>query len=264
MENLLSNLYEIAALAGDKIIQIYSTTDIGLELKADESPLTMADRAAHNLIVEKLTAWKPDIKVISEESDPECMHLDDTDGLYWLVDPLDGTKEFIKKTGEFTVNIALMDRNIGPIAGIVHAPAIGVTYLAEKDKGAWKWTQQGQVLDKIEIHTRVPVLDQLCVVASKDHAGPLVEAMLKKLPGAELTSMGSSLKFCLVAEGKADLYPRFVPTMEWDTSAAQCIVLVTMDQKTLQYGKPGWKNPSVLTYGDSSVTWSQYLPEVNG
>lgn len=270
MEKLLSNLYEIAALAGDKIIQIYSTSDIGLELKADESPLTLADRTAHNIIVARLTAWRPEIKVISEESDPGSMYLADSDELYWLVDPLDGTKEFIKKTGEFTVNIALMDRNKGPVAGIVHAPAIGVTYLAEHGKGAWKWTQQGRTLEKVEIHTRVPVLDQLCVVASKDHAGPLVEAMLKKLPGAELASMGSSLKFCLVAEGKADLYPRFVPTMEWDTAAAQCIVetaggtIVTVDQQTLKYGKAGWKNPSVLTYGDPSVNWSQYLPDLNG
>ncbi len=268
MDNILSKLYEIATLAGDKIIQIYSASDLGVELKEDDSPLTLADRAAHGLILEQLKAWNSEIPVISEESNPDEMVLKETDSRFWLVDPLDGTKEFIKKTGEFTVNIALMDRKTGPVAGIVHAPAIGVTYLAEKGQGAWKWTQEGKVVEKISIQTRKPDLKNLCVVASKDHAGPLVEAMLQRLPGAQLTSMGSSLKFCLVAEGKADLYPRFVPTMEWDTAAAQCVVetaggsLVTVDQRPLTYGKDNWKNPSVLAYGDPDQSWEQYLPDL--
>lgn len=266
MENMLEKLYEIAALAGDKIIQIYSAPDLGVELKSDDSPLTLADRAAHSIIVSQLKSWCPEIPVISEESEPEEMVLKDDTSRFWLVDPLDGTKEFIKKTGEFTVNIALMDRQKGPVAGIVHAPAIGVTYLAEKGKGAWKWFQEGNVLEKQSISARKTDIENLCVVASKDHAGPLVEAMLKKLPGAQLTSMGSSLKFCLVAEGKADLYPRFVPTMEWDTAAAQCIVeaaggiIVTTELTPLNYGKETWKNPSLLTFGDSSVDWKSFLP----
>jgi 3'(2'), 5'-bisphosphate nucleotidase len=171
-------------------------------------------------------------------------------GPYWLVDPLDGTKEFLKGTNEFTVNIALMDDNY-PVLGVVHAPAINLTYCGAVQLGAWR--HQGA-----RISTRPADAANLAIVASKDHAGPLVQELLARHPQASLRSMGSSLKFCLVAEGAADIYLRDVPTMEWDTAAAQCIVeaaggrVCTLDGVRLRYGKEGMRNPALLTVGDAS------------
>ena len=177
------------------------------------------------------------------------------------MDPLDGTKEFIKKSGSFTVNIALIKQR-EPILGVVHAPAMALTYYAERGGGAWRMEKDES---PVSVRVRKADPDQLCVVASKDHAGPEVAAMLERIPGAELASMGSSLKFCLVAEGKADFYPRFVPTMEWDTAAAQCIVEVAggtvldLDGAPLHYQKVPLKNPSIITVGDQAVDWKRYL-----
>ena len=177
--------------------------------------------------------------------------------LFWLVDPLDGTKEFLKKTNEFTVNIALMKERL-PVLGVVHAPALNLTYYGGREFGAWRQTGDDQ---PTPITTRRAGSSQLGVVASKDHAGPLVSTMLTRLTNPQLRSMGSSLKFCLVAEGKADLYLRDLPTMEWDTGAAQCIVeaaggaVFSLDGEPLRYGKPGLKNPAIMTVGDSRLEW---------
>ena len=180
---------------------------------------------------------------------------------FWLVDPLDGTKEFIKKSGEFTVNIALIQAG-RPILGVVHCPVTGITYSAESGQGAWRQDKDGPFT---AIHARKADAAALAVVASRDHAGPRVSKMLARMPGAELASVGSSLKFCLVAEGKADVYLRDLPTMEWDTAAAQCVVeaaggqVLTLDGNALSYRKPEMRNPAILTIGDPAFPWRQYI-----
>ena len=180
---------------------------------------------------------------------------------FWLVDPLDGTKEFIKKTGQFTVNIALIENGESTL-GVVLAPASGLEYFASRGNGAFKRLGQSE---PEKIHVSEIDKDKLRIVASRDHAGPKVAAMLEKLPNAELVSMGSSLKFCLVAEGAADLYPRFVPTMEWDTGAAQCILeeaggaVCTLDGYRLGYGKEDPRNPSIIAAGHPTIDWKALL-----
>lgn len=241
-----------------------------VDYKADDSPLTAADRAAHQLICARLRDLTPEIPILSEESEPEEIAERRSWPRFWLVDPLDGTKEFIKQTGEFTVNIALIEEG-RPRLGVIYAPATGLTYMAEKDAGAFK-----QVGDEPPqaIHVRPSPLNvqqpgthnpepathrPLTIVASRDHAGPLVARLFERYPQAETKSMGSSLKFCLVAEGKADIYLRDLPTMEWDTAAAQCILetaggeVRALGGGPLTYNKEDLKNPSVLAVGDVSV-----------
>src|ERR1043166_5385592 len=230
-------------------------------LKHDSSPLTDPDRASHDFLTQSLPGVIPGIPVISEESMDPTLGLREADGRFWLVDPLDGTKEFLKGTGEFTVNIALVE-NGRPVAGVVHAPALGLSYFADLENGAFRQKLNGS---PVAIHMQRANRDALKVVASKDHAGPLVQKMLAQIPNAELKSMGSSLKFCLVAEGSADIYLRDVPTMEWDTAAAQCVVeaaggqILTLDGRPLRYGKPSLKNPSIVTVGDSGLDWKALI-----
>jgi 3'(2'), 5'-bisphosphate nucleotidase len=199
----------------------------------------------------------PEATVISEESDEATEGSIDAAKSFWLVDPLDGTKEFLKGTNEFTVNIALIEAG-SPVLGVIYAPALNLTYYGGRDFGSWR--QVGSE-PPTPISTRPAGSSHLAVVASKDHAGPLVEAMLTRIRNPQLQSMGSSLKFCLVAEGKADVYLRDLPTMEWDTAAAQCIVeaagggIYALDGKPLVYGKPGLKNPAIMTVGDSRFDW---------
>jgi 3'(2'), 5'-bisphosphate nucleotidase len=259
MEPLLRLNSEACALArqaGERIMRFYNG-EAAVTWKKDASPLTAADQASHDFLVQSLKSLMPEAVVISEESD-EVMHgLLNSARVFWLVDPLDGTKEFLKGTNEFTVNIALMEAGL-LVLGIVHAPALGLTYYGGRNFGAWR-----QVDDEppIPISTRHADSSQLALVASKDHAGPLVSAMLARLTRPQLQSMGSSLKFCLVAEGKADIYLRDLPTMEWDTAAAQCIVeaaggaVYSLDGQPLRYGKPGLKNPSIMTVGDAQFNW---------
>jgi 3'(2'), 5'-bisphosphate nucleotidase len=225
--------------------------------KKDASPLTAADRASHDFLVESLKPLIPDASIISEESEEATTGSIEAAKTSWLIDPLDGTKEFLKGTNEFTVNVALVEAGL-PVLGVVHAPALSLTYYGMRNFGSWC-----QVIDEppIPILTRRTDSCQLAVVASKDHAGPLVSAMLARLTSPQLQSMGSSLKFCLVAEGKADLYLRDLPTMEWDTAAAQCIVeaagggVYSLDRQPLRYGKPGLKNPAIMTVGDIKFDW---------
>ncbi len=260
----LAPVVAIAREAGHVILDHYGT-ESPVDYKADDSPLTQADRASHRLIVDRLRAAFPDIPVLSEESPAEEVAERRSWDRFWLVDPLDGTKEFIKKTGQFTVNIALVEGG-EPVLGVVYVPAQGVTYFARRDEGAFR--QDGDEEPRaIRVCDAAP--ERLVVVASRDHAGPEVAAILEAITasGVEVASasMGSSLKFCLVAEGEADLYPRTVPTMEWDTAAAQCIVeaaggqVTTLDGTPLRYNKESLRNPSIMTAGDVSLDWQQYL-----
>jgi 3'(2'), 5'-bisphosphate nucleotidase len=255
----------LAEEAGALILAHYEKPS-PVDYKADDSPLTVADHASHAHLVDRLGALTPDVPVLSEEHDPGDYAARQGWYRFWLVDPLDGTKEFVKKTGEFTVNVALIEGD-APVLGVVHVPVKGVTYFAAEGGGAFK--QEGAAAP-VPISARACDPRKLTVVASRDHAGPEVAAILRKMEeeGVEVASasMGSSLKFCLVAEGKADLYPRTVPTFEWDTAAAQCVVeqaggrLTTLDGERLRYNKADIRNPSVMTAGDAGLDWKRYLP----
>jgi 3'(2'), 5'-bisphosphate nucleotidase len=258
--NLSTQVCELTRQAGEKVMHFYQGGP-AVTWKKDASPLTAADTASHDFLVKSLRLLTREIPIISEESDQLMSDSIATAKWFWLVDPLDGTKEFLKGTNEFTVNVSLIEGG-RPILGVVHAPALSLTYYAGRDMGAWR--QAGDEAPT-PILTRKPGPSGLGVVASKDHAGPLVSAMLGRLTNPRLQSMGSSLKFCLVAEGKADVYLRDLPTMEWDTAAAQCVVeaagggVYSLDGKALRYGKPGLKNPAIMTIGDVQFDWAALI-----
>lgn len=218
-EHLIQNVIDISHQAGDKIMHIYQQ-DFAIYEKSDESPLTEADLAAHNCIVAGLEKAS-DLPVLSEESADISWQERSKWDTYWLVDPLDGTKEFIKKNGEFTVNIALIKDGV-PIFGVVYAPVLEQTYVGIVGQGAYKISAG----TKAEISPKAWATgDTWKIVGSRSHQSPEIQALLESLEGeTELVAMGSSLKLCLVAEGAAHLYPRLGPTSEWDTGAAQAVV----------------------------------------
>lgn len=257
MIELLNKIEQTAYKAGKAILEIYNSADFGVKMKSDDSPLTKADLAAHNVIVEDLTKITPDVPILSEESASISFKERSQWNKYWLVDPLDGTKEFIKKNGEFTVNIALIE-NGQPILSVVYVPVQDIAYTAAKGYGSFKKSDG----DRQQIHTHKPARNTPIVVGSRSHISDDVKTYLDKLGSHEMTPMGSSLKFCLVAEGKADLYPRLGLTSEWDTAAAQCIVeqaggrVVTLDNEALLYNtKDSLLNPYFMVYGDSNKEW---------
>lgn len=265
---LLDAARAVAVEAGRAVLDHYVRPS-PVDYKADDSPLTQADRASHALVVERLGALTPEIPVLSEEDDPGAYADRAGWARFWCVDPLDGTKEFVKKTGEFTINVALVEDG-RPVLGVVHVPVLGRTYTAARGLGAFR--QDGKAMPaRIRVRRADP--HRLTVVASRDHAGPEVAAILHAMGAAgvevESASMGSSLKFCLVAEGAADLYPRTVPTMEWDTAAAQAVVeeaggrVTTLDGRPLAYNKADLRNPSIMTAGDAALDWARFLPAPN-
>jgi 3'(2'), 5'-bisphosphate nucleotidase len=257
----LDDLLNLAREAGSAILKIYET-DFGVEHKQDNSPLTEADLASHRTIMEGLQRLTPDIPVLSEESADIPYETRQTWQRYWLIDPLDGTREFVKRNGEFTVNIALIE-NHRPSLGVVYAPVLDRIYYGSDTNGAWR-QDGGQATLPIRVvaHRRSP----LHVAGSRSHAGDSLLRFLEKLGNHKLVSMGSSLKLCLVADGEADIYPRLGPTSEWDTAAAQAVVeaaggsVTTLDLKPLSYNtKDSLLNPHFLVFGDRSVDWSAYL-----
>ena len=203
--------------AGRAILEVYNSEDFNVELKGDNSPLTLADKASHHVIVNALTATG--LPVFSEEGKSIPFEERRQWEYFWLVDPLDGTKEFIKRNGEFTVNIALIHKN-SAVGGVVYVPVNGNLYWAAKGDGAFLKSRNEPPI-RMNIDKDKPVH---AIVASRSHMSPETAEFIEQYPGANIISMGSSLKFLLVAEGKAQLYPRFAPTMEWDTAAAQAIV----------------------------------------
>jgi 3'(2'), 5'-bisphosphate nucleotidase len=257
----LESLLDLIRQAGDAILRIYNT-EFEIETKQDNSPLTAADMAAHNLIVSKLQSLTPEIPVLSEESSTIPYETRKSWSRYWLIDPLDGTREFVKRNGEFTVNIALIEGDT-PVFGAVYAPVLKTLYYGIPGEGASK--QEGdKPIEAISVQEqrRQPTL----VAGSRSHAGDSLKQFLNKLGEHELVSMGSSLKLCLVAEGKADIYPRLGPTSEWDTAAAQAVVeaaggrVTTLECQPLKYNtKDSLLNPHFLVFGDSSINWSELL-----
>lgn len=228
----IAEIINLAKMAGQSIMDIYSK-DFTVEYKDDKSPLTEADKKANNIICKGLSRLYPDIPIVSEENKEVPYEIRKDYDYFWLIDPLDGTKEFINKNGEFTVNIALI-QNGEPVLGVVYAPAIGALYHAKKGVGAFKISDGAAI--------KLPTArsdDRFVVVASKSHNSPETGEYIdtiKTNKTKEFISMGSSLKLCLVASGEADVYPRLAPTMEWDTAAADAIVR-ECGKKTIQFGK---------------------------
>jgi 3'(2'), 5'-bisphosphate nucleotidase len=245
----ISDIIDIAKKAGTEILEVYNQK-FDYELKEDKSPLTEADKRSHNLITSALKAKYPDIPILSEESKSVDYTTRKNWNPFWLVDPLDGTKEFIKKNGEFTVNIALIQDN-KPILGVVYIPVYNITYYAIKGEGSYKQDKANTPL-KLTGKTTIET-DKLVIIGSRSHATQelmdFVEEKKKEFKEVEFISAGSSLKLCYIAEGKADIYPRLGPTMEWDTAAAQIVVEESgktvkkyQSRDDLTYNKPNLLN----------------------
>lgn len=250
-------LLDIIKEAGSHVLEIYNADNENWEVSAkdDNSPLTKADRAANDFICQKLKDQYPDIPIISEENKEVDYEERKQYELFWLIDPLDGTKEFIKRNGEFTINLALVQGD-KPVAGIVYAPALGRLYYGAKEQGAYLWNEHNEI-HQLEANTFSMTDEGLHLVASRSHTNEETEGFINQFKAPELVSMGSSLKFMLVAEGKADIYPRIAPTMEWDTGASQIIVeeagakvLNYEDQQPLTYNKEDLHNPWFVVYGN--------------
>jgi 3'(2'), 5'-bisphosphate nucleotidase len=245
----MQQVVDIAHNAGAAIMEVYQGGDVGEISKADNSPLTLADLAAHRTIVDALTKLTPEIPILSEEAADISYSVRSQWTRFWLVDPLDGTKEFIKRNGEFTVNIALIE-NGEPVLGVVYAPVLDVCYNGARGAGAC--VQRGNAATQ-PITVKPHVAGKpIKVVASRSHSDARTEALIKELGDYQCISMGSSLKLCLVAEGAAHFYPRLGPTMEWDTAAAHAVVnaaggiVCDMAGVELHYNKADLHNPEFL------------------
>lgn len=262
LQYLCINVIDIARLAGTKILEIYNK-GFDIAHKEDKTPLTTADLAANDIIVSSLQELTPEIPILSEESEKIPFEIRRQWQRYWLVDPLDGTREFIKRNDEFSVNIALVE-NHQSILGVIYAPVMAIDYYAWRNGGAFKKRQGSQPK---KIHVRNINQTELIVAGSRSHGSEKQQEYIAKLENASVIPMGSSLKSCLVAEGKADIYPRLGPTSEWDTAAAQCIVeeaggyLINAETlEPLRYNlKDNLTNPHFLVYGDNSKDWCGLL-----
>jgi 3'(2'), 5'-bisphosphate nucleotidase len=261
-QRLLDSVRSIAERAGAAIMGVYETP-FAVEHKADNSPLTEADRASHEIIRAGLAAIEPQLPLLSEESAPDELEGRRQWLSYWLVDPLDGTKEFVKRNGEFTVNIALIV-NGRAILGLVRAPAFDLEYAGATALGAWR-RRDGSPAE--QIHTAIGHGGPPRVLGSRSHPSRALSAYLERLGPHELISMGSSLKICLVAEGRADVYPRLGPTSEWDTAAAQAVLetagggMIDLAGRELRYNtKESLLNPHFLAIGDSGRNWLSAVP----
>ena len=248
-ERLAGELCDLAERAGREILAIYGA-EFETRRKADASPVTEADERAEAMILAGLAGLAPDIPVVAEES-VAAGHVPEVAGRpFFLVDPLDGTREFINRNGEFTVNIALVERG-EPSVGVVHLPALGDTYWSDGQGRAWRRRPGGEAR---AISCRRPG-ERLVVVASRSHRDALTDRFLAAYPVGVLISAGSSLKLCRVAEGAADMYPRLGRTMEWDIAAGHAVVaaaggsVTTLEGETLRYGKPGFENPYFVARG---------------
>ncbi len=259
MKGWADTISAIARAAGDEIMAVYMQNFEVFE-KADASPLTLADLAAHRCIVSKLPALDAGLPILSEESAniswPERRQW----SRYWLVDPLDGTREFIKKNGEFTVNIALIE-NGEPILGVVYAPVMDWLLVGGRGIGA-NWQRAGESGIATVAESGVP----LRVAASRSHRDEKTQSYLDRMGSADTFGLGSSLKFCKIATGEIDLYPRFGPTSEWDTAAAQAVLeaagggVFTLDGEPLLYNtKESLLNPHFIAVGDQKITWRNWL-----
>ncbi len=246
----IQKINNIAQKAGDEIMKVYQQ-DFEVDYKADNSPLTKADIKSNEIITESLKDLYPEIPILSEENKEVPYNIRRNWEYFWLIDPLDGTKEFVKKNGEFTVNIALIYKNM-PVLGVIYAPVLDLLYYAQKDQGAFKQ-------DKNKKSQRLPIYNYpdnhtLKVIVSKSHYNQETKEFVNNLKSQyekiEFINIGSSLKLCLIAEGKADIYPRLAPTMEWDIAAGQTIVeeskgriIKYKTEESIKYNKQNLLNP---------------------
>jgi len=251
---LAEHILPIARLAGAAILEVYAAETAAAQSKQDGSPVTLADLAAHRVIHRELQAWLPDCPVVSEEDDGSQAHRQGR-GRFWLIDPLDGTKEFIARNGEFTVNIALIEDGRA-VWGAVYAPVLDAMYWGGSGLGAFRSVAGVTV----PIQVGADASGGPCrVVASKSHLNPETPAFIDRLGPVSLVQAGSSLKFCRVAEGGADIYPRLAPTCEWDTAAAQAVLegaggaVLDLQGQALRYGKADVLNPSFIATRDVAL-----------
>ncbi len=263
---LVTKVVDLCERAGNAILEIYQRPDFDINLKDDESPVTAADLAAHEVLATGLSDLLEGVPVLSEEAEVPTWEERQGWNTYWIIDPLDGTKEFINRNGEFTVNVALVVHHEA-VLGVVHVPTMNISYAGLKGSGAWKISEAG----KQEIKTRaLEKHSPFVLVASRRHGAKEVDVLIERLEDRfneiQLSSMGSSLKLCLVAEGAADLYPRLAPTCEWDTAAAQAVVeaaggqVYKPDLSQLRYNtKDVLLNPWFYVVGDVSFAWETVL-----
>lgn len=268
-----AELVRLTEAAGQKILDVYNT-DFDVDVKDDKSPLTQADLAAHAEIVAGLKALTPDIPILSEESEVPDFATRSSWDKYWLVDPLDGTKEFVNRNGEFTVNLALI-KNGEPVLGVVGVPVQGQVYFGDVERNlAVRYQRKGQELTETPLQGR-SMRDQseLIVVASRSHGGETLDNFFTEL-GTKFSSLtrlsvGSSLKLCILAAGEADLYPRIGPTSEWDIGAAHAVLLAAGgavwngDGEPIRYNaKDSVLNPDFVAVADARYDWLSALPKI--
>lgn len=259
MNSLLQDVVFLAKQAGKKILSYYHS-EFKVDYKADNSPVTVADIAAHDFICQALNHLTPKIPILSEELKTVSFAERQR---YWLIDPLDGTKEFLEKNGEFTINIALIEKNT-PILGVVYAPVFDFCYFAENDYGAFK-----QVAEQAPTHLLASSWKKnspITMIISRRHGVVSLQDFFRQFSALNLIRCGSALKFCWVAEGFADLYPRLSPTCEWDTAAGQCILkeaggaVIDPQGQILRYNTtPSLLNTAFLAVGDKTHQWLAYL-----
>jgi 3'(2'), 5'-bisphosphate nucleotidase len=252
---LIDAVIAISRNAGEAILEIYSS-DFDYEIKEDLSPLTEADNISHKVICQMLKSLTPNLPILSEEDSMIPYDIRSSWNTYWLIDPLDGTKEFIKRNGEFTVNIALIENNT-PILGVIHVPVSNETYWGSKLDGSF---YKKGINKNVKINVTNKIENPLRIVSSRSHQSKLLELFLKHIKPYEIIHKGSSLKFCLLASGKADIYPRFGPTSEWDIAAGEAILKfaggenLTMKGKPIEYNKKETiLNPSFLAINNKNL-----------
>lgn len=257
LATLLPEVIRIARAAGEEILHVYRC-EFSVELKGDQTPLTAADLAAQHLIETELAALTPDIPMLGEESKPECIAARRSWPTLWLVDPLDGTREFVERNGDFTVNIALVHEH-QPVLGVVYAPAINALYAGIPGQGAWRAETDGTLKPIAAARSSAAVPR---VLVSRSHRGNSLDAMLARMGAHELVPVGSALKFGLLAEGRGDLYARLSPTSEWDTAAGQAVAVAagaqveTPEGEPLRYNtRPELLNPCFIAYADTARNW---------
>lgn len=265
LRNWMPEVIELSREVGRAILQIYTST-FEVKNKKDNTPVTCADLAANEQIVKKLSALTPDLPVLSEESDEIAYAQRQNWETYWLVDPLDGTRAFIEKSGQFSINIALIHKHY-PVLGVVYSPVRQTCYYACAGNGAFRLENNNEAQ---QLHVREHCPEQPMIAGTQSSRSPALLAYLNNLEqqfqGYGMTFLGSSLKSCLVAEGKADLYIRLGPTSEWDTAAAQCIVeeaggqITDLQMQRLSYNnKDSLLNPYFFVFGDKTIPWNQFL-----
>lgn len=260
LKNLSHEVNEIACTSG-KIIRHYFQSTYQIDIKQDQSPVTTADLEANQHIEQQLNMLTPNIPIISEESEDTDYQERKGWDTFWLIDPLDGTREFIKNRPDFTVNIALVHQQ-KPILGSIYLPIADQLYYSTQDNHAYR-QDRGQTPVEIQVSRQRPAIPRIC--GSRYHTSKAMQRFLNAVGEHQLITRGSSIKSCLVADGSADIYPRFGPTWEWDTAAAQCIIvqagghLTTLDMKSLSYNKQSLLNPSFVAFANEQHGWAEPL-----